>query len=89
MRRGRLSPDLAQHLAEAREARGITVAELARGFGVSERYIEMLEAGERRPSLTVSYYLVDQLELDREVGARLIAECGAGRGHDAEEAASV
>ena len=56
-------PDAARVLRNARRARGWTVSEAARRSGVSRRMIGMLEAAQRRPSVSTAEALIDAYRL--------------------------
>ena len=74
-------PRAAAVLRQARTARGWSVSEAARRSGVSRRMIGMLEAAQRRPSISTSQALISAYRLtgERADAVRDIAVPCAGR----------
>lgn len=58
-RNGQVSPDESaeptglERLAALREARGMTVQQLAQAVGVSPHYLDLIEKGERQPDMAI------------------------------------
>jgi transcriptional regulator with XRE-family HTH domain len=59
-----LQAHLRQRLAETREARGMSVYQLARAAKVTPQYLGRIEAGERAPSLKVLETLAAVLDVE-------------------------
>lgn len=51
-------------LAEARKAKGMTLAEVATEAGISESYLCCIETGKRRPSVAVAKQLAMVLGIE-------------------------
>ena len=55
---------LGQVIRQHREAKGMSVAQLAEKVGVTTRYIYQIEAGERMPRMGVALRIIAALEID-------------------------
>lgn len=50
-------------IKKAREEKNISVLELSRATGISERYLRFIEAGEKVPSLKTACTIADVLDM--------------------------
>ena len=67
-----LPPEVASGLRFAFERRGLTLRDVAREVGISESYLYRLTVGERCPSRSVSWRLIDALNLDDDLACDLL-----------------
>lgn len=59
-----LQRDIGRRVAELREARGLTQAELAEVIGISSHYMQRLEAGAHALTLRTLTWLADAFKVD-------------------------
>jgi ribosome-binding protein aMBF1 (putative translation factor) len=71
-------PDLGELVTGAREASGLTVPELARRIGVSERYVQYLQVGARCPSAVMAGRLQVELGVPIPMPAIAAADLSPG-----------